>query len=138
MYACSQEDLENVSMDTVQSTDSRVRVVNGYLEFKDQTTLDSLKAQLADKSREELDAWENQFKGFTSLRSLDEQSIYAQQAWFEELSKMPDAERIRLMQSDENFWYSDFIKQHKSSFILQDSGVYTLKLQPLGMTCLVF
>jgi hypothetical protein len=79
MYACSQEDLENVSTDAVQSTDFDLRAVNGYLEFKDQATLDSLKAQLADKSREELDAWESQFKGFTSLRSLDEQSVDAQE-----------------------------------------------------------
>ncbi len=73
-YACSQDDLVEVTS-TVAEKDFAVRTVNGYLEFKDMVTLDSVKAQLEGKSQEELDAWESQFEDFTSLRSLDEQSV---------------------------------------------------------------
>ena len=136
-YACSQDDLTEASS-TVVEEDFTVRVKNGYLEFKDQATLDNLKAQLEDKSREELDAWEGQFKGFTSLRSLDEQSVDAQEAWFEELRNMPETERLELMRSDEKFWYSDFIKQHGELFSLQDSGTYKLKKAPTTADLLGF
>lgn len=136
-YACSQDDLTEASS-TVAEEDVSVRVKNGYLEFKDQATLDSFKAQLEGKSREELDAWESQFKGFTSLRSLDEQSVDAQEAWFEELRNMPETERLQLMRSDEKFWYSDFIKQHGKLFSLQDSGIYELKIAPTSANLLGF
>ena len=136
-YACSQDDLTEASS-TVAEEDFTVRVKNGYLEFKDQATLDSLKAQLEGKSREELDAWESQFKGFTSLRSLDEQSVDAQESWFEELRNMPETERLQLMRSDEKFWYSDFIKQHGKLFSLQDSGIYELKKAPTSANLLGF
>jgi len=128
LHSCNEKDLESASSGLQEGTEFDVRAVNGFLEFKDQATLDNLKAQLADKSWEELDAWESQFKGFTSLRSFDEQAFDAQESWFEEISKMTDSERLQLMQSPDNFFYSDFIRQHDESFTTQDSGIYRLNV----------
>ena len=138
LHSCNEKDLESASSGLQEVTEFDVRAVNGYLEFKDQASLDSLKAQLADKSREELDAWESQFKGFTSLRSLDEQSVDAQEAWFEELGNMNEEDRQLLMEGDADFWYSDYIKGHASSFILEDSGLYVLNTTAAGHDMLSF
>ena len=134
-YGCSDEEANNVSP---QVTDFTVRVNNGYLEFKDQAAFDQVKASLEDRDDEALAAWESQFNGFTSMRSVDEKSIDAQDAWFEELRNMTESERTLLQQSDDDFWYSDYIKKHASSFILQDSGMYELNVTAAGTEILSF
>ncbi len=130
-YACSDEELSDVST-PVAEADFTVRAKNGYLEFKDQAAFDEVKASLENMDREALDAWESQFDDFTSLRSIDEQSVVAQEIWFEELRKMPESERIALSQADENFWYSGFVKEHKAVFALEDSGKYHLNIAGPG------
>ena len=125
-YACSDEELSDVSP---QEADFTVRVKNGYLEFKDQATFDEINSSLKDKDREALDAWESQFKGFTSLRSVDEKSIDAQDEYFDKLSKM-DEEELKTIkqQKGDDFFYSDFLLNHKDIFILEGEGVYHLNL----------
>lgn len=126
-YACSDEELSDVSS-PVQEDDFTVRVKNGYLEFKDQAAFDEVKASLESMDDEALNVWESQFNGFTSLRKIDEMSIDAQEAWFEKLRNMSEEERVALQQSDDAFWYSDYIKEHSSLFVLQDSGKYRLNI----------
>ena len=122
-YACSDEELNDVSS---PETDFTVRAKNGYLEFKDQATFDKIQASLENQDDEALDAWESQFRGFTSLRSMEAQAMDAQEAYFEKLRNMTEVERKALSQSDENFWYSEYLKERTSLFVLKDSGQYYL------------
>lgn len=123
-YACNQDELEEVS----QESDFTVRVKNGYLEFKDQAAFDQVKASLEDKTEEELKVWESQFKGFTSLRSIEQKAVDAQEAWFQELRNMSEGDRNLLAQSDDDFWYSTYLKENASLFTLQDSGMFSLDI----------
>ena len=126
-YACSQEDFDETSQ-TVTEDDFTVRVKNGYLEFKDQAAFDEIKTSLENQDDEALAAWESQFSGFTSLRSIENQAEDAQDAWFNKLRSMTDSEQSALRQTDKNFWYSDYIKERKSLFTLEDSGKYNLNV----------
>jgi hypothetical protein len=49
---------------------------------------------------------------------------------------MSEADRQMLANNDSDFWYSDFIKEHSSSFILQDSGIYNLNTTGVGLSML--
>jgi len=124
-YACSQDDLTEVTS-TVANEDFTVRVKNGYLEFKDQATFDEIKESLKDANQETMDAWEVKLSGFTSLRSIEDQSEDAQEAWFQELRNMSEEDRNLLAQGDDDFWYSDYLKENADLFVMQDSGIYSL------------
>ena len=124
-YACSDEEITDVSP---TEGDFTVRVNNGYLEFKDQATFDRIKTVVEDKDSAALEAWEAQFEGFTSLRSVEEKAIDAQEIWFSQLRNMSEEERLVIQQSDDDFWYSDYIKDNLSTFILGDSGIFSLNL----------
>ncbi len=111
-----------------QEDDFPVKVKNGYLEFKDQEAFDQIKSSLQDGDREKYDAWESQFSGFTSLRSIYERSIDEQEKWYSYLESLAEEERQIVMQGSDDFFYSDFIKENSKLFVLYDSGVYDLNL----------
>ena len=113
-YACNQDELEEAS----QEADFTVRVKNGYLEFKDQATFDATKALLEDQDRAALDTWESQFKGFTSLRNVNEQAIDAQEILYSKLENLKEEELSR-MRRDQDFFYSNFLKERPDVFILE-------------------
>ena len=125
-YACSDEELSDVST-PAQEADFTVRAKNGYLEFKDQATFDQVKASLENMDDEALNAWESQFEGFTSLRSMAVQAIDAQEDRYEYLSTLDEGD-LKNLRHDNNIFYSDFIKNRPSIFIMQDSGRYHLNM----------
>ena len=125
-YACSDEELSDVS-NPAQEADFTVRVKNGYLEFKDQAAFDQVKASLENIDDEALNAWESQFEGFTSLRSVAVRAIEEQESWYDELASF-NSEDISRLRHNGDLFYSNFIKEKPSIFVLEDSGRYVLNV----------
>ena len=131
MVRCSQDD----AVDVAPKEDSfTVKAKNGYLEFKDWETIKELQATQVNQSFEDLNAWEDQFSGFTSLRTLQEKADQAQEGYYASLEKLDQAtlESMKASQ-DQDFYYDEFLRSHPDKFILEEEGFYRLNFHSIGL-----
>ncbi len=119
-YACNQEEDLNVQEDILNIT-----VKNGYLVFKNDEIFKQTIEETKDMSRKELDDWEKQFNGFTSMRSIYEKAIDEDEIFFESMTK----EKYNELSKIDEIPHSDFVNKHKDLFVFdKDDGTFRPKM----------
>ncbi len=101
-----------VSSDSIEL----VKVKNGYLDFKDEASFELISTQLKGKTQGELEQWENNLQGFTSLRSIFREGMHQ--------------EEIYLANGGKSVGQSQFVINHKDAFIVVNGDDLQPNLPP--------
>ncbi|WP_143091012.1 hypothetical protein [Thermoflexibacter ruber] len=101
-------------------------VENDFLHFSDPYIFEKVKMELTNKSNQELSAWENQFEGFTSLRSIYEQALLSEEERVKSSNLLFGAELPKEVKRDTS--HTTFVNQHRNSFIFDSEGRYKMNI----------
>ena len=119
-YACHQEEDLNVQEDMQDIT-----VKNGYLVFNSDEVFKQTIEKTKNMSREELDTWEKQFNGFTSMRSIYEKAIDEDEMFFESMTE----EKYNELSKITEFPHSNYVNKHKDLFVFdKNDGTFRPKM----------
>ena len=119
-YACNQEEGLDITKEV-----PNISVKHGYLVFKDDEVFKQTIEKTKDMSREELDVWEKQFKGFTSMRSIYEKAIDEDELFFENMTE----EKYNELSKISEFPHSDYVNKHKNLFVFdKNDGTFRPKM----------
>jgi hypothetical protein len=99
---------------------------NDFLHFSDPYIFEKVKTELTNKSNQELSTWENQFEGFTSLRSIYEQALQSEEERVKASNILFGAELPKEVKRDTS--HTAFVNRYQSSFVFDSEGRYKMNI----------
>ena len=86
-------------------------------------------ASLKNMNNSDLDLWEKQFEGFTSLRNIDYRAAIAQEEHFNKLTTLSQSEKELLAsKSTKDYLVCQFVRNHADVYTIESSGEYNLNV----------